>query len=255
MIEKLRTGFWFAQRPSHWRHAAALVQRKFQADHDSPDRRAAARDWAATRAATVANALATIGIDGDISAPPSDLLAEARNRAVQSSVKMGGAGDIGLLYNAVRLTGATRVVETGVAYGWSSLAILAAMDDARNGRLVSVDMPYPKMGNEAFVGIVVPERFRSNWTIIRKPDRNGLASAIDEFHGTIDVCHYDSDKSWWGRRFAFSLLWNALREGGIFISDDIQDNMYFAEFVENHGVKFAVTESEGKFVGLCRKAR
>ena len=49
--------------------------------------------------------------------------------------------------------------------------------------------------------------------------------------GSIDLCHYDSDKSWWGRAYAF-LLWKALKPGGLFISDDIQDNMFFAEFVK-----------------------
>ncbi len=41
----------------------------------------------------------------------------------------------------LKLKGAQRVVETVVAYGWSSLAILAAMQAGAGGRLVSVDMP------------------------------------------------------------------------------------------------------------------
>jgi predicted O-methyltransferase YrrM len=40
---------------------------------------------------------------------------------------MGGAGQFNLLYAATILSGARRIVETGVAYGWSGLAILAAM--------------------------------------------------------------------------------------------------------------------------------
>ena len=35
--------------------------------------------------------------------------------------------------------------------------------------------------------------------------------------------------------------------------DDIQDNMYFAEFVESKSSPFAVTKSEDKFVGIIRK--
>ena len=65
--------------------------------------------------------------------------------------------------------------------------------------------------------------------------------------------HYDSDKSYYGRRFAFPLIWEALRPRGIFISDDIQDNMAFAEFTAEKGVVPSVTESGGKFVGICRK--
>ena len=154
----------------------------------------------------------------------------------------------------MRGIGYCRAIETGVAYGWSSLAILDAMASNGDGRLISVDMPYPKMGNEDFVGIVVPDPLRSRWTLIRQPDRPGLEKAIDAFGGRIDFCHYDSDKSWFGRAYAFPMLWEALEPGGVFISDDIQDNLFFAEFAGSKNLPFAVTASEGKFVGLLRKA-
>ena len=35
---------------------------------------------------------------------------------------MGGPRNLNLLFNAIKLTGAKCIVETGVAYGWSSLA-------------------------------------------------------------------------------------------------------------------------------------
>jgi len=114
-------------------------------------------------------------------------------------------------------------------------------------------MPYPKMNNEAFVGIVVPERLRGSREIIREPDRPGIKKAIARAGGIIDLCHYDSDKSWWGRQYGYPLLWNALRSGGIFISDDIQDNMAFADFVAECQLNFSVTEYGGKYIGIVRK--
>ena len=158
-----------------------------------------------------------------------------------------------LLYTAVAISGARRIVETGVAYGWSSLAILAALEGRESAKLVSVDMAYPKMNNEAFVGIVVPERLHGQWEIIREPDRRGLEKAIARLDGIIDLCHYDSDKSWYGRQYGYELLWNAMRPGGVFISDDIQDNMAFAEFVSEKGARFGVTQSHNKFVGVALK--
>ena len=77
-----------------------------------------------------------------------------------ATVKMGGAGDLSLIHAAARLSGARRAVETGVAYGWSSLAILAALAENRSGHLASVDMPYAKLNNEPFVGIVVTNSLR-----------------------------------------------------------------------------------------------
>lgn len=256
MMEKLRTLAWFAARPDFWPHAAALAVRRLSPSRDTPAHRARATQWAAERAVPVAEALTRVGLatsGAEVPQMPEQVLDEARASAARSPVRMGGSGDLELLFAAVRLSGASRVVETGVAYGWSSLAILVAMDDGRDGRLASVDMPYPKMANEAFVGCVVPERLRERWTLVRQPDRFGLDRAIAAFGGSIDLAHYDSDKSWQGRRWAYPRLWAALRPGGVFISDDIQDNMAFAEMIGRLDLPCAVTRSGTKFVGLARK--
>jgi predicted O-methyltransferase YrrM len=256
MNEKIKTALWFARRPSHWAHAYALGTRRLRPDRDGAEQARAASGWAAARAVSVDQALTAVGLlaRGSTSPPmPAALLTEGNERARRSSARMGGPGDVNLIHAAVKLSGAQRIIETGVAYGWSSLAILAALEGRGDARLVSVDMPYPKMNNEDFVGIVVPERLRGPWQIVREPDRRGLEKAIARHGGTIDFCHYDSDKSWWGRRYAYPLLWNALAPGGVFISDDIQDNMAFAEFVAERGVTVAVTAFETKFVGIARK--
>lgn len=257
LSEKIKTGLWFLKRPTHWMYAVALIQRKFQCNKDTPLLRSNAKKWASQQTVLVNEALFTIGLlnktGGDIPTLPDALIVEAEVMADTSQVKMGGPGDLALLYAAALLSKATRVIETGVAYGWSSLAILAALEKQDGAKLVSVDMPYPKMGNENWVGVVVSERFRSNWHLIREPDRNGLKKAIALFDNAIDLCHYDSDKSYQGRRFAYPILWNALRPGGIFISDDIQDNLAFKEFVGTHNTSFAVTEFQGKYVGIVSK--
>lgn len=253
MHEKLLTALWFAKRPDHWAHGWGLARRKFLPNRDSPELRAQARQWAARQAVPVAEALLAVGLQGAPQGLSPALLAEGENLAREVPRRMGGPGDINLLFDAVRLSGAQRIIETGVAYGWSSLAILSALDGRSGAALVSVDMAYPKQGNEAFVGVVVPDRFRSPWTLVREPDCRGLEKAITRLGGVIDLCHYDSDKSWWGRHYAFPQLWQALKPGGIFISDDIQDNLYFAEFTEAKKTIFAITEFEGKYVGIMRK--
>ena len=255
IIETLKTAGWLMRRPNRWAHARELVAREFRTDRDSVAERAKAQAWAAERAVPVANALEAIGLAEPSAAIPSfpdELVCEGKRRA-ERACPMGGPGDLALIYAATMLSGALRMIETGVAYGWSSLAILAALDGREGARLVSVDRPYMVVDNEPWVGVVVPERLRSNWDIIREPDRRGLEKAIARMNGRIDLCHYDSDKSYWGRQYAYPLLWDALSPGGVFISDDIQDNMAFAEFVSARGLAFAVTESEGKYVGVTRK--
>jgi len=41
--------------------------------------------------------------------------------------------------------------------------------------------------------------------------------------------------------------------GGIFVSDDIQDNLVFRDFVHARKLDFAVSETAGKFIGIARK--
>ena len=83
----------------------------------------------------------------------ASLLLQSQKLARKSMIKMGGPGDLDLLFDTVRLTNATKVIETGVAYGWSSLAILHAMSLNKNGALISVDMPYPKMETSLTLGL------------------------------------------------------------------------------------------------------
>ena len=255
LSSKVATAAWFLRRPAFWSQASELARRKFRRPMDSRECVQAATKWAEERAVSIPAALEKVGLGRKHDVPELDksLLSEAERRAKHAAVQMGGAGDLQLIYAAVRLCGARAALETGVAYGWSSLAILAALAENGGGRLSSVDMPYPKMNNEQFVGIVVPENLRANWTLIRLPDRNGLKRAIADQGGSIDFAHYDSDKSYYGRDFAYPLIWAALAPGGVFISDDIEDNLRFAEFVAEKNVSFAVTECSGKFVGICRK--
>lgn len=257
MIEKIKTALWFARRPTFWPHAAALVGRKLNhsARHDRHGREAGA--WAAERAISAEEVLTRIGLfdpaSGQFPHVPKELIDAAQERAHSAAVSMGGPADLDLLYAIVVLTQPRCVVETGVAYGWSSLVILAALERNGLGKLVSVDMPYVKRGNDPWVGVVVPDRLRHRWTLIRRPDRNGINRAIAECGGSIDLAHYDSDKSYAGRAYAYPRLWNALRSGGIFVSDDIQDNFGFRDFCCARNLPFQVTESAGKFIGLARK--
>lgn len=255
---KAQTLAWFAQRPSHWPHARALAARRLRRDADDrPELRERARTWARAQASPLEDVGRALGYVGP-AAGPAELVGRARYDDAQARVagcpvKLGGAGDIRLAYMACEATQATRAVETGVAYGWTSLAILSSLSQRPGTSLVSVDMPYPKLGSEDWVGVAVPEDLRAGWRLIREPDRNGLRKALSLHDGPLDVCHYDSDKSYHGRRWAYPQLWQALRPGGIFISDDIQDNFAFKEFVEELGREFFVVESQRKFVGACSK--
>lgn len=254
-FEKIHTLIWFLKRPRFWLHAIELIKRIFLSNFDTNSHKELARKWASEQCISYDEALLKMGIKGKKQGMSKAILEEGKDLANQSLVKMGGAGDTNLLYDIVRQKKSKLVIETGVAYGWSSLSILYAMSLNNDGELYSVDMPYPKMDNESFVGIVIPNRFRKRWSLIREPDRYGLKKAIHKIGRKIDLCHYDSDKSWRGRAYAFPLLWKALDLDGLFISDDIQDNLYFAEFVKAKSIPYCVIKSGDKYVGIMRKIK
>ena len=253
MLNKILLIIWFALRPKYYQHFFSLIKRKFLHNHDTFLNSKKAYEWAEENAISYTEALEKLDLKGEVFGLDNDTIIEGRKLEAKSSVKMGGSGHIHLLYDCVRLLKAQNVIETGVAYGWSSLAILKALSQNGGGTLYSVDMPYPRKNNENDVGIVVPQNLRKNWVLIRKPDKPGIIIALSKADGQIDLCHYDSDKSWWGRDYAFPILWNSLNHKGLFISDDIQDNLYFSEFVKKKFLKFAVVEFQGKFIGLIHK--
>ena len=70
------------------------------------------------------------------------------------------------------------VVETGVALGFSTATILAAMRENDQGHLYSVDLPAVQYGHERETGSAVPAELRDRWTLAR-PFTEGAAAASE----------------------------------------------------------------------------
>ena len=182
---------------------------------------------------------------------PSELQLAQKTEA-ECPIKMGGAGALELIFYACEFTKAQNVVETGVAYGWSSLAALLSLEK-RNGTLYSSDMPYLSQDGDRYVGCIVPENLKSYWKLFRHADKESLPKILAEV-AEIDVVHYDSDKAYEGMMWAYSQLYPRLRKGGVFISDDINDNSAFQDFCEKNGIEPTVVDFEGKYIGVFVKS-
>jgi hypothetical protein len=115
-------------------------------------------------------------------------------------------------------------------------------------------MPYLGANLDNLVGLAVPDGLKGQWKLRRGADRDELENAIAEIE-PIDLAHYDSDKSASGRSWAYSLIWPALRAGGILMSDDIGDNLSFLNFArEVNAVPLVVRGPDGeKFSGILKK--
>jgi predicted O-methyltransferase YrrM len=160
-----------------------------------------------------------------------------------------GTGYYELLYFLTRYRRPKVVVETGVAAGFSSHAILSAMSANNVGHLYSSDLHYLRPDAERIVGVVVEEHLKDRWTLLTQGDARNLPIILRNVD-RIDMVHYDSDKSYAGRRFAMRLLLPKLH--GLLIMDDLRDNAFFYDFVRDRTGwrvfrRFATGES---YVGL-----
>lgn len=249
-----RPVFW----PDFWRHTKLNIAQALMPPPMGQGR-AAATAWAQERAVDEPEALARLNLPEipTLNHVYPQLVARAAQVERDSLESLGGGGGIDLIFQVCEALRARTVVETGVAYGWSSLAILASIC-SRDGTLFSVDMPHPLLKDNGLTGAVVPEEMHENWRLYREPDCPGLRKILRS-ERDIDFVHYDSDKSYFGRAESYRLLWAHLRPGGILMSDDIADNTAFRDFAAEVCVPPLVVYSKGsglsgaRFVGLIRK--
>ena len=182
------------------------------------------------------------------------LQASAAKRLESIEVTLGGAAHIALLYYLVLRLRPAAVVETGVAAGYSSQAILEALSKNGSGHLYSSDLPYIRLAQpDQYVGLLVADELRDRWTLLKDGDRANLPLLLAELD-RVDLFSYDSDKSVQGRRFAMSLVEPLMHDESICVMDDINDNPFFQDYIALTGRVLgktaAVLRYEGKYVGI-----
>ncbi len=254
MPGKIKTASWFIKNPKYIPQIFQVLKRKNNSAFENSTTEAT--NWCKEKSISQQEALQKLA---NTSEPTNladlyfDEISQAKEIAENCPVKMGGEGAINFIYDLVKNSKAKDILETGVAYGWSSLAILLAINQRENAVLISNDMPYINMGNDDYVGCVIPENLKSKWQLQRLPDIKGIPLALRKFNNSIDFCHYDSDKSYTGRMWASPLLWNALNKGGFFVADDINDNLAFKHFCESVDRTPLIIEHAAKYVGVIVK--
>lgn len=175
---------------------------------------------------------------------------DAKKELEQLPFSMGGGGIYPILYFLTRLYKPVTIVETGVAAGYSSKTFLVALTKNQSGILYSSDFPYFRIPNpEKYIGILVDDDLKKGWKLFIEGDKKNLPAICNEVE-KIDLFHYDSDKSYSGRNFAFEVIRKKIHEGSILIFDDVQDNNYFKDFVTTHQCSYKLFVFQGKYVGL-----
>ena len=88
--------------------------------------------------------------------------------------------------------------------------------------------------------------------LLRGIDSNFL-KLFYEKNKRFDFIHYDSDKSYEGRKKNYDLIWKILNKQGCFVSDDISDNPAFYELVKNKKIKYFILNLNYKYIGIVFK--
>jgi predicted O-methyltransferase YrrM len=153
-------------------------------------------------------------------------------------------GWVDYLYRLVRKYRPVVVVETGVHFGRSSTAILAALHRNGEGRLISIDLPkaapavnadgrmdYSHVEGAHEIGYLIPRELRDRWTLRLGDARELLPPVLAE---GIDLFLHDSDHSYTHQTFEYGLAWSALRPGGILASDDTDWSAAWPELLQRH---------------------
>lgn len=189
----------------------------------------------------------SVKLDIAILETKSNLLLQNLNK------NFGGGGNYLLLYFLVRKFKPSCVFETGVAYGWSSLAILQSLEKNNFGKLYSSDFPYFRLRDpEKYIGFLVQdENLKKRWHLDISGDELALPKLLKLIgKSKIDLFHYDSDKNYSGRHFVIETLRSNFSPNSIIIFDDIQDNLHFKDFVKSENCKYTVIEFNKKYVGV-----
>lgn len=187
---------------------------------------------------------------------------EARRSFNSFDAALGGAGNLELLYNIVcgfagRSSGSNvKALETGVSFGFSSLAMLGAVEGSQQAiELTSIDLGIYNSSN--YLGCAVNDNLLINgnvsWNLLKGSDRKHI-SILAKQSKVFDIIHYDSDKSFEGKFWALPLLYKMLEPGGILVCDDIGDNLAFFAFCDAYGlIPIIVRSKVSQFQGVCKK--
>src|SRR5215467_7589649 len=144
----------------------------------------------------------------------------------------GEPGFVRAIWHIVRHLRPVRIVETGVARGFTSRAILEALQQNGAGHLWSIDLP-PALKPELHgqVGAAVPDRLRHRWSYIKGSSVQRLPGLLSQL-GQIDLFVHDSRHTERNVRFELDRAWAALRPGGVLVVDDVDANWGFRSFTQ-----------------------
>ena len=143
-----------------------------------------------------------------------------------------------VVWCAIRHLNPKKVLETGVARGVTSVLALGALAQSNegDGRLWSIDLPPMMSGWHEQSKVLVDESAWPDWTYIRGSSRRAMSSTCASM-GSIDIFIHDSLHTPQTMKYEFEKAWPFMRSRSLLISDDVEGNSAFVDFVTSHRVE------------------
>lgn len=159
------------------------------------------------------------------------------------------------LYALCKLLKPEKIVETGVAYGSSSMYILQAIYENKKGTLYSIDYAFTPWQSKEMIGAAIPDHLRKNWKLVFGPSSQKLKKLLASL-SEIDVFFHDSLHTSKNMTFEFETAWPCIKKGGCLISDDISGNNAFYKFYSKLNVEPLILsqKSNNSYLGVLQKS-
>ncbi len=169
--------------------------------------------------------------------------ARARTRLRFPTTYWMTPSEASLLYLLVRTLRPERVVESGVADGFSTVVLLTALEKNGRGRLTSLDV-------SAEVGVLAKGRPSERWELrLMAPTREAFAAEVRRV-GTVGLFVHDSDHSYAVQTAEYEVVRPRLEAPGVIVSDDIDASYAFLDFCARERVRPFVLVTERKLMGF-----
>ena len=136
-----------------------------------------------------------------------------------------------MVYALCRKLNPVTVVETGVSSGVSSAFILCALEENKHGELYSIDLPWGEQS-----GWIIPNYLRHRWHLELGSSSEKLPSLLENL-GAIDIFLHDSEHSYENMLWEYQTAWVYLKDRGILLSHNVEQNYAFPDFCQSAGVK------------------
>ena len=139
------------------------------------------------------------------------------------------------------------VVETGIANGISSSYILLALNELKNGKLISIDSVFRPWQSEEAIGKAIPDYLQKYHEIIILNSDTDFKNILKDLK-FIDIFIHDSLHTYSHMMGEYTIAWPYINKGGFLTSDDVGLNDAFLDFA-NKVKRTPIIISKGNNLG------